>query len=144
MLLTGQFPRTLDDKNRLVFPKRIREQLRDPERLYLSPGQDRCLLVYTEQELQRFREKMDQFPATDPEVRIFRRLFHGQTEAVDMDGSGRILLPERLIQFASLQREVVLIGVGDYLEIWDAARWSEYETQNAPRYDAVAESAFKK
>jgi MraZ protein len=144
MLLTGQYPRTLDDKNRLVFPKRIREQLREPERLWLSPGQDRRLWVYTEQELERFREKIDQLPATDAEVRAFRTLFYARTEPVDMDRSGRILLPEHLIQFAGLTREVVLTGAGEHLEIWDAARWAEYETQNAPRYDAVAESAFKK
>lgn len=144
MLLTGTFQRTLDDKNRLAFPKRVREQLNEPERLFVTPGPDRCLWIYSQDGLERLAEKLDQSPATDAEARVFRRLYFAQTEAVDVDGSGRVLVPERLIEFAGLTRDVVLIGVRDHLELWDARRWQQYLEQHAPRFDAVAEGAFQK
>jgi MraZ protein len=144
MLLTGTYPRTLDDKNRLVFPKRVREQLSEPERLLLTPGPDQSLWIYSEDSLERLAEKLDQTPATDAEARVFRRLYFAQTEAVDVDRSGRLLIPERLIEFAGLKHEVVLIGVRDHLELWDARRWQQYLEQHAPRFDKVAEGAFHK
>lgn len=144
MLLTGTYPRTLDDKKRLALAKRVREQLGDPETLFVTPGPDQCLWLYTQESLERLAEKLDQSPATDAEARVFRRLYFAQTEAVDVDGSGRVLIPERLVQFAGLKHEVVLIGVRDHLELWDAERWQQYLGQHAPRFDAVAEGAFQK
>ena len=144
MLLTGTHPRTLDDKKRMTLPKRVREQLGEPETLFVTPGPDQCLWVYTQQGVERFADRLDQAPATDAEARVFRRLYFAQAERVDVDGSGRVLVPERLVQFAGLQREVVLIGVRDHLELWDATRWQQYLTEHAPRFDQVAEGAFEK
>ena len=144
MLLTGTFSRTLDDKKRLGLPKRIREQLENPEAVFVTPGPDQSLWLYSQPALERLAEKLDQTPATDAEARVFRRLYFAQTEAVDVDRTGRILVPDRLVQFAGLRHEVVLIGVRDHLELWDAERWQQYLTQNAPRFDAVAEGAFPK
>jgi MraZ protein len=143
MLLTGTHPRTLDDKKRLGLPRRLRDQLGDPATLFVTPAPDQCLWLYTQSDLERLAEKLDQAPATDAEARVFRRLYFAQTEAVDIDRSGRVLIPERLVQFAGLQHEVVLIGVRDHLELWDAQKWQQYLTANAPRFDAVAEGAFK-
>src|SRR5437762_10473135 len=144
MLLTGTHPRTLDDKKRLALPKRFREQLGEPGTLYVTPGPDRSLWVYTQAELEQLAARLDQAPATDAEARVFRRLYFAQTEAVDVDRQGRVLVPERLIEFAGLARDVVLIGVRDHLELWDARRWQQYLEQHAPRFDAVAEGAFQK
>jgi len=144
MLLTGTHTRSLDDKKRVALPKRVREQLGDPETLFVTPGPDQCLWLYTKAGLEELAAKLDQAPATDAEARVFRRLYFAQTEAVDVDRTGRILIAERLSQFAQLQHEVVLIGVRDHLELWDAQRWQQYLTQNAPRFDAVAEGAFRK
>ena len=145
MLLTGTHPRTLDDKKRLALPKRVREQLGDNlDTLYVTPGPDQCLWLFTRADLERLAEKLDQAPAADAEVRVFRRLYFAQTEAVDVDRSGRILLPERLVQFANLRHDVVLLGVRDHLELWDQERWQNYFSQHAPRFDAVAEGAFQK
>jgi MraZ protein len=102
------------------------------------------LWLFTQAGLDALAGKLDQSPATDAEARVFRRLYFAQTEAVDVDRAGRILISERLIQFASLQREVVLIGVRDHLELWESGRWQQYLSQNAPRFDAVAEGAFRK
>jgi MraZ protein len=143
MLLTGTHPRTLDDKKRLALPRRVREQLGEPQTLFVTPGPDQCLWLYTQDGLERLAERLDRSPATDAEVRVFRRLYFAQTESVDVDRNGRILIPERLVQFAGLRHDVVLIGVRDHLELWDAERWQQYLAGNAPRFDTVAEGAFR-
>jgi MraZ protein len=144
MLLTGTHARTLDDKKRVALPKRVREQLQEPSTLFVTPGPDQCLWLFTQAGLEQLAEKLDQSPATDAEARVFRRLYFAQTESVDLDRAGRILIPERLIQFAGMRHDVILIGVRDHLELWDAGRWQQYLTQNAPRFDAVAEGALRK
>jgi MraZ protein len=145
MLLTGTYPRTLDDKKRLTLPKKVREQLGETtEQLFLAQGLDQCLWIYDTAGLERLAEKLDQAPATDAEARVFRRLFFAQMEAVDLDRAGRVLIPERLLEFAGLKHEVVLIGVRDHLQLWEAERWQQYLAQNSPRFDAVAEASFRK
>lgn len=144
MLLTGTHARTFDDKKRLALPKRIRELLGEPTTLFVTPGPDQTLWLYTPSELERLAEKLDQAPAADAEARVFRRLYFAQAEAVDVDKAGRILVPERLMKFAGLDHDVVLLGVRDHLELWEANRWQQYVADNAPRFDAVAENAFRK
>lgn len=143
MLLTGTHPRTLDDKKRIALPKRVREQLGEVEQLFVTPGPDGCLWVFDQANLESLASKLDEAPAAGGDVRVFRRLFFAQMEAVDLDGSGRVLIPDRLVRFAGLDKEVVLIGVRDHLEIWNAATWDAYMNQHGPRFDAVAEGAFQ-
>ena len=142
MLLTGTYPRTLDDKKRLTLPKKLRDSLGNPVSLFITPGPDQSLWLYTEADLERLAAKLDQPPATDAEARIFRRLYFAQTESVELDRTGRILVPDRLMQFAVLQQEVVLLGVRDHLELWDAVRWQAYLNQHSGSLDSTAESAF--
>jgi MraZ protein len=144
MLLTGTYPRTLDDKGRMALPKRVRELLAEPPILFVTPGPDQSLWIYTDAEFERHAAKLDGAPATDAEARLFRRLYFPQAEAVDLDKTGRMLIPERLAKFAGLQKEVVLIGVRDHLELWDAEKWNRYVNENAARFDSVAEKAFTK
>jgi MraZ protein len=142
MLLTGSHARILDDKKRLGLPKRVREQLEDPTQLFVSPGPDGCLWLYTREGLEQLSARLDESPATGSEARTYRRLYFAQTEEVDVDRSGRILIPDRLVQFAGLKHDLVMIGVRDHLELWDTSRWQEYLTAHSPRFDAVAEGAF--
>jgi MraZ protein len=143
MLLTGTHPRTLDDKKRLVLPRKVRDQLGEIDQIFVAQGLDQCLWLYDRTGLEQLAQKLDQAPATDAEARVFRRLFFAQMEAVDLDSSSRILLPERLVEFAGLEREVVLIGVRDHLELWDERRWKQYLHKNGPRFDKVAEGSFQ-
>ena len=144
MLLTGTYPRTLDDKKRFALPKRLREQMNNPGLLYITPGPDQCLWIYTTECLDQLAGRLEQEPNTGTEARTFQRLFFARSESVNVDRLGRILVPERALQFAGLNHDVVLIGVRDHLELWDAERWQQYLAQNAPRFDAVAEAAFQK
>ncbi len=143
VLLTGTHRRTLDEKKRLTLPKKLREVLGDPAVLYVAPGPDKCLWVHTERELERLASRLDERPATDAEARIFRRLYFGQTELVEVDKAGRVLVPERLAQLACLTGEVVLLGVRDHLELWDAAHWDKYRNEHEPQFDSLAQGAFE-
>lgn len=143
MLLTGTHPRTLDDKKRLTLPKRIREQVGEVSQLFVTPGSDQSLWVFTKDELERFSGQLDQTPATDAQARVFRLLFYAQMEGVELDRTGRILIPDRLVQFAGLEHEVVLLGVRDHLELWDTKRWDAYFAQHSPEFDKAADQAFR-
>lgn len=143
MLLTGTHPRTLDEKKRMALPKRVREQVGEVTQLFVTPGPDQTLWIYTKDELERLSAKLDETPATDAEARVFRRLFFAQMEAVDLDRTGRILIPDRLVQFAGLEHEVVLLGVRDHLELWSTPRWQSYLAEHGPKFDKVAEEAFR-
>jgi MraZ protein len=136
MLLTGTHPRTLDDKKRLTLPKKVREQLGiDTHQLFFAQGVDQCLWVYDKGGLERLAEKLDQTPASDAEARVYRRLFFAQMENVDVDRAGRVLVPERLLVYAGIKNEVVLIGVRDHLELWDAGRWQRYLGENKASFE---------
>ena len=143
MLLTGTHPRTLDDKKRLTLPKRVREQMGEVTQLFVTPGPDQTLWIYTKDELERLSVRLDEAPATDAEARVFRRLFFAQMEEVDLDRSSRILIPDRLVTFAGLEHEVILLGVRDHLELWDATRWQAFLNKHEKKFDKVAEEAFR-
>jgi len=142
MLLTGTHERVLDDKKRLTLPKRCRDQMGDPEVLFVTPGPDECLWIYTKEGLEDLAARVDAAPAADAEARVFRRLYFAQTEQVDVDRAGRILVPDRLGQFANLKHDVVLLGVRNHLELWDTERWKNYLAQHSPRFDSFAEGAM--
>jgi MraZ protein len=134
MLLTGTHPRTLDDKKRLVLPRRVRDQLGDLTKIFVTKAQDQSLGLYRPLEIDQLAAKIDQASATSQEVRVFSRMFFASMEEVEVDSAGRILIPDRLVQYAGLKHEVVLVGVRDHLELWDAGRWQEYEAQNATQF----------
>lgn len=145
MLFTGTYLRSLDDKQRLALPKRLRDALgQSPEvPLYLTPGTDGSLALYTEEAFVRLGQQLAQGSPVGQDTRAFSRLFYAQAQAVEIDAQGRIRIPQELAQLARLGREVMLLGVRDHLEIWDKGQWDEYLGQQQPRYDQLAESAFE-
>jgi len=144
MLFTGTHARTLDEKNRLTLPKRVREQLGDVGTLFVTPGLDQCLWLFNRQGLEQLAAKIDEAPSSNVEVRLFRRLFFSRAEETEIDTSGRILIPDWLVSQAKLRHDVVLLGVRDHLELWDAGLWRSYFGDNASRFDAAADLAFGK
>ena len=142
--LTGTFARSIDQKLRVAIPKRLREALICPFRgvLYVAPGTDRSLAVYTEEAFGRLAERLALAPPTRQQVRDFTRLFYAQAQQVELDGQGRIRLPKHLVELAQLRKEVVLLGVQDHLELWGADRWEVYLAERQARYDEIAEAAF--
>jgi MraZ protein len=130
MPLTGTYVGALDDQKRLTLPKALRDQLAE-EMVLVSPGSDVCLWLTTTSHLDRLNERFEQARVREADVKVFRRLYFAQAEKVIVNGEGRLVLPERLVQFAGLDREVVLVGVDDHVEVWDAARWRRYTQEKS-------------
>ncbi|MBL8809578.1 MAG: division/cell wall cluster transcriptional repressor MraZ [Planctomycetaceae bacterium] len=144
MALTGTFERTMDDKLRLAIPRQMREGFRDgeSEELYLAPGNEGCLSLYSLQGFEAFAAKMASVSTGRVQVRNFLRLYYSQAERVQVDKQSRIRIPERLAKMADLQHDVVLIGVHDHVEIWDKGRWESFLAQNASQFDALTTEAL--
>ena len=145
MLLTGTFHRSLDEKSRFALPKRLRDTLLKlgESGLYLAPGTDGSLALYPENAFSALGGHLGHHSPTGQEVRTFSRLFYAQAQRVEMDRQGRIRIPPELARLAALEREVVLLGVRDHMEIWEQTRWQTYLEQYQPKYDEIAESAFQ-
>jgi MraZ protein len=124
--LTGTFQLTLDDKGGLTLPKAIREQLNNCDTVMVSPGTDTCLWLTNQAHLDRLARRLDHSPAREAEVHTFKRLYYAQAVKTSVQADGRVTISERLAQFAGLHQEVVLVGIDDHFEVWDAARWRSY------------------
>ena len=146
MLFTGTFARSIDEKLRVAVPKRLREALECevPGGLYVAPGTDGSLAIYTEGAIGRLAERLAQASPTQQEVRDFTRLFYARAQRVELDRQGRVRIPANLAQLAQLSREVVLLGVQDHMELWASDRWEAYLSEKQARYDQIAEAAFSR
>jgi MraZ protein len=144
MLLTGSFARSIDEKQRVAIPKRLRDALGTPdvEFLFVTPGTDGSVGIYTEEELAKLANRLAVSSPAQQEVRAFGRLFYSQAERVELDSQGRIRIPAELARQAQLGKEAMLLGVLDHMELWDKARWEAYFADKSPQYDKIAEAAF--
>jgi len=146
MLLTGRYDRSLDDKLRVAIPKRVRPALGVPEEqagaVYVAPGTDRSLAIYSEEAFEQLAARLSDVSPTREDVQAFARLFYSQAERVELDGQGRVRIPPELAAMAQLEKEVVLLGVRDHLELWAADRWQAYREAKQINFDGIAAAAF--
>jgi MraZ protein len=144
MLLTGSFNRSLDEKLRLAIPKRLRDAMDGPKggALFFAPGTDVSLAIYPEEAFGRLAERLAQVSPTRQDVRAFARLFYAQAQRAELDAQGRVRIPPELAQLAQLDKEIVLLGVRDHLEVWAARRWQAYQAEKQAHYDEIAQTAF--
>jgi MraZ protein len=144
MLLTGSFNRSLDEKLRIAIPKRLRDAMGCAvgTGLFIAPGTDGSLAIYSEDAFANLAGRLDNVSPTQHDARAFRRLFYGQAQRVELDSQGRIRIPPELSELAALEKDVVLLGVQDHLELWSAACWQAYVAQKQVHYDEIAEAAF--
>jgi MraZ protein len=144
MALSGQYERSIDQKDRLAIPKALREEFSTPvpTSLYITKGYDDCLELYSPEEFQSFAERLRERTSSEDEFRKFERLFFSSAEYVSIDSQGRIRLPTRFIKEVTLQREVILIGVRNRAEIWNLQKWSEFQSANESKFDEVARNAL--
>lgn len=120
-MFMGEYNHTVDAKGRVFVPSRFRDALGDE--FVVTKGLDGCLFVYDNTEWTAFEEKLKSLPITNKDARQFVRFFLAGAANVEVDKQGRILLPASLREFAALVKDVVLIGVGSRIEIWDKERW---------------------
>jgi MraZ protein len=133
-MLMGEYSHSLDAKGRLIIPAKFREQMGDV--FVISKGLDGCLFAFPPEEWQKLEAKLQKLPLTNKDARRFSRYFLAGAAEAELDRQGRVLIPQNLREAAGLERDVILCGVGNRVEIWDRDRWLE-----ASDFDDVDELA---
>lgn len=123
MMFMGEYNHTIDTKGRLIIPSKFREQLGDE--FIVTKGLDGCLFVFPKNEWELFEEKLRDLPLTQKNARKFVRFFVAGANLCELDKQGRILLPQPLREFAQLDKDVVLSGNINRIEIWSKEKWAE-------------------
>ncbi|MBR0360728.1 MAG: division/cell wall cluster transcriptional repressor MraZ [Clostridia bacterium] len=124
-----EYERQLDERGRIILPSKLREDICNTVYITQSTSEE-CLHLYTEEEWEKVAEKVNQLPtATDRNAAAFVRLFFGKATAVVVDKQGRVPISKRLLEFAGLTKDVVLVGANTRLEIWDAKKWNDYQDE---------------
>jgi MraZ protein len=125
----GTFDHTLDAKNRLTVPARYRAALAEGVVLAMPLDQRPCVAIWRPQEYDTYTTAaLAGMPALSPRRNELERFFYGSSQDADLDAAGRIMVPGFLGDHASLSKEVVVVGVGDHMELWDRTAWSEHRT----------------
>ena len=114
-LFIGDFPHTLDDKGRLIMPNFV-----------VTRGLEGCLFVFTERKWTEFTEQLNSKGFSKKDVRSITRFFCSCAMNADLDKQGRFLVNKNLREFAEIERDVMIIGVSDRIEIWSKEKWDEY------------------
>lgn len=133
-MFMGEYNHTVDTKGRVIVPSKFREQL--GEEFVVTKGLDGCLFVYDNTEWRALEEKLHALPLTNANARKFSRFFLAGATTCEVDKQGRILLPSVLRDFAKIDKEAVLVGVGSRIEIWSREVWNQSNT-----YDDMEEIA---
>lgn len=127
-MLIGEFEHSLDAKGRLIMPAKLREAIGD--KFVVTKGLDGCLFAFSLTEWANFEEKLKSLPLSNRNSREFTRFFLSGATECEIDKQGRFLIPTNLRESANLQKEVVIIGVGTRIEIWDKEKWNSYNDEN--------------
>ena len=139
-MLMGEFRHNLDTKGRLILPAKIRENL--GEKFIITKGIDKCLFVYPLNEWESIIQKYRELPNTK-EARDFMRFFLSGASECEFDRLGRINISEPLLKYASLNRECVIIGVNERLEIWNKDLWDNFVLENEKNFSNIADHLFE-
>jgi len=148
----GTFNCVIDDKGRLSIPSKIRPGDIDSskkkgipagETLVVTQGLDGCLSLYPEAEWAKVQNRLETLSFTQKDFRYFNRRLNQYTSHVRLDRAGRIHIPEVLRQLAGLQKDVLVVGVNQTIEIWDPARYQAYLDNYGRTYEEVAERLFQ-
>jgi MraZ protein len=123
----GTFDHTLDAKNRLTVPARYRAALSDGVVLAMPVDLKPCIGVWRPADYERYTERaLAELPPLSSRLTELERFFYGSSQDTELDAAGRIMVPGFLSEHAKLAREVIVVGVGDRLELWDRRSWNEH------------------
>lgn len=136
MFLGTHAPR-LDDKGRLVLPAKFREELAPG--LVMTKGQDRSIVVWPAAAFQEHAARLDELSRTNAQVRAHLRVLFSGAFDEQPDRQGRVTIPAPLREYAGLDRDVVVVGSGQTVEIWDAAAWEAYLAANEEAFSQTNE-----
>ncbi len=139
-MFMGEYHHNIDDKGRLIIPSKFRDEL--GEQFIVTRGLDACLFVYPMNEWNQIISKLKQLPFTKKDARSFMRFFLSGATVCDFDKQGRVNVTSPLIEYADINKECVVIGVNDRLEIWSKSNWENFLNANEANLSDIAEDLF--
>ncbi len=135
-MLIGEYEHSLDVKGRVIMPAKLRQDM--GEKFIVTKGLDGCLFAFSQQEWLNFETKLKALPLSDKNARNFVRFFLSGATECELDKQGRFLIPNNLRNAANLEKEIVIIGVGTRLEIWNKNSWEKCDDDISA--DEIAEN----
>ena len=138
-MFMGEYHYAIDNKGRLTIPSKIRYEL--GEKFIVTRGIDNCLFIYPQDEWKNIIAKYRELPNTK-DARNFMRIFLAGATECEFDSHGRINVSSPLIKYAGLEKECVIIGVNDRLEVWSKERWEEFIDASEEKLSDIADSLF--
>ena len=139
-MLLGTHSPKLDDKGRVILPAKFREDLGSG--IVVTRGQERCLYVFSTAEFEELHERIRQAPLSNKQARDFLRMFLSGASAEMPDSQNRITIPGHLRQYAGLEKELVVTGVGAHAESWDATAWNNYLAAGEDSYSELEQEVI--
>ena len=139
-MFMGEYNYSIDEKGRLTIPVKLREQLGHD--FIITRGLDNCLFIYSKNEWDKVIEKYRELPNTK-DARNFMRFFLSGATTNELDKQGRINIANSLIKYAGLQKDCVIIGVNERLEVWDKDRWNNFIEDNEDIISDIADKLFE-
>lgn len=137
-MLIGEYEHSLDVKGRLIMPSKLREDI--GENFIITKGLDGCLFGFSKIEWANFEEKLKSLPLSNKNARDFVRFFLSGAVECEIDKQGRFLVASNLREYASMEKEVIIIGVGTRIEFWSKAKWNLYNSSENISADELAEN----
>lgn len=136
-MLIGEYSYTIDEKKRIAIPAKMRQAL--GKKAVVTTGLDNCLVIYPLKEWQKLTQKLDNLPSGKVDARGLARVMLSGAVDVELDKLGRILVPDYLKNYASLKKNVAILGLSNRIEVWDAKRWQEYKSKKEKMVGDMAE-----
>ena len=138
MSFMGTYQNNVDPKGRVSIPVKYRDAL--GERFFVTKGFDSCIDIYTVDEWEKFADKLQKLSVTKRDMRNFVRFIFGNATEVELDKQGRILLPAMLRETVGIEKVVIVMGVGNKVEIWDKAKWEEHQQVISQHISEISEN----
>ena len=136
-MFIGEYTYSIDDKKRLAIPGKFRQTL--GKKAIITRGLDNCLFLYPAREWEKLAKKLSQLPLAQADARGFARIMLAGAMEVNLDRLGRILIPDYLKKYASLQKKIVIAGLYNRIEIWDEKNWDLYKQKIEKEAGDIAE-----
>jgi len=139
-MLMGEYHHTIDEKGRIIIPAKFRNEL--GESFVVTRGLENCLFIYSLVEWEKIVSKLKTLPFTKKDARSFTRFFLSGATTLEFDKQGRINISSPLASYAKLDKECVIVGVNDRLEIWAKDSWDKFLNDNSEDLSDIAENLF--
>lgn len=137
-MFMGEYRHRIDNKGRLIIPAKLRAHLSD--RFVMTRGLDGCVFIYSMNEWTVLEEKLSHLPLAKKEARAFVRFFYAAASEESLDKQGRVNISPILLDYAKLEKECVIVGVSNRIEIWDAEKWKQMNEEIIDHFDDIAEN----